>query len=533
MPSAERKKLAEAQAEALKHLDAVRAELLKLPNVIAVGLGLKETGGQFTKQLCYRVYVKKKVDEAVLGAGVIPKTIAGLPTDVLIPLRFTPDNDVCGEERTDAGKHRPLRAGIRVGKKTGLLGTLGWFGKLGDGTLVMISNEHIFYGEGLAVNTVAKKIGQPKVADVSKCCCCGCGSDNIVGETIVGLNVTGTATTPGIDAAIARINADLASEVLFEITNDNTEEVLTVGGSGNTHAAAIVGEAVRKVGARSGFTRGTVIHIGDMAALPNEPDGDPITDGLGRVLIIPADGETYELKSGGVCKRAFTNNGDSGAVVLNEDDEIIALHHAGNRKAYSVSVSMGCVIQAVLDALSAQGQPITLSRSSDGGDRGLGKALPLRASAARDDVEWFVRARDQNRESVLYDLVMRHQHEVVRLVNHKRAVTVAWQRNKGPAFIAALARSGRVARYRVPFEIEGVSRERLLLAMEQALQKHGSAALKRDMAAYREQALNIAMTGRTVDELAKLLKAQGLIERVPGHQARARVAARKPMKQAS
>jgi len=210
-------------------------------------------------------------------------------------------------------------------------------------------------------------------------------------------------------------------------------------------------------------------------------------------------------------------------VVLNEEDEIIALHHAGNREAYSVSVSMGCVIQAVLDALAAASSPITLSKTSDGGDRGRGK-LP-RIPTDRD-ADWFERARDQNRESALYDLVMRHQHEVVRLVNHKRAVTVAWQRHKGPAFVAALARSGRVARYRVPLEIEGVTREQLLLSMERALHKHGSTALKRDMERHREEALNIAMRGRTVDELAQLLKAEGLIEHVPGDGSRARVLAR-------
>lgn len=508
----DRKQLVKDQEAALKHLDAVRAELLKLPNVVAVGLGYKETAGEFTKQLCYRVYVSKKVDADALGAGLIPKTIAGLPTDVLKPLRFKDDSEVCGTDRNEEAKHRPLRAGIQISRSSSGGGTLGWFGKLGDGTLVMISNKHVLYGSGDGEPTDARKIGQPLLGKVSKCCCCECGSDNVAGETIVGIRNVSPLTASSVDVALAKVSSLLAAEVLFEITNESSEEVLTVSGK----AVAVVGERVRKVGQRSGFTRGTVIHIGDMAGPATDPEGTDIDVLAGQVLIIPTDDETYEIKNDATdeCMRAFSNSGDSGSVILNDDDMIVALNRAGNREDYAIAVTIACNIETVLTALANKGFAITLSKTSDGGERRYAKTRSHQ-QPRNSDPAWFERARDLNRGSVLYELVLRHQSEVLELINERRAVTVAWQRNKGPAFVAALARSGRVARYQIPFDIEGVTREQLLLAMERTLHKHGSAGLKRDLQLYREQVLNIATRGRSVAQLAQQLLEQGLITAVP------------------
>jgi hypothetical protein len=234
-------------------------------------------------------------------------------------------------------------------------------------------------------------------------------------------------------------------------------------------------------------------------------------------LIIPADDETYEVKNEDTeeCMRAFSNEGDSGSVILNEDDEIVALSRSGNREDYSVGVTIACNIQTVLDQLAANGFAIRLSRTSDGGDSERVRDAPQQPGSSIADVSWLERARDMNRASALHWLVERHQHEVLQLVNHKRAVTVAWQRHRGPAFVAALARASRAQGYRLPFEIEGVARDALLAAMERALLAHGSDGLKRDMARYRQDALELSTRGETLAELASVLKERGLIDHVP------------------
>jgi hypothetical protein len=125
--------------------------------------------------------------------------------------------------------------------------------------------------------------------------------------------------------------------------------------------------------------------------------------------------------------------------------------------------------------------------------------------------------RDANRESLLHDLYERHHREILKLVNHRRPVTVAWQRHHGPAFVAALARSARVAQYRIPFAINDVSREALLNAMEAALRKHGSLELVADIARYREDAYALAAEGESLEHLARLLLLRGLIDSIPSH----------------
>lgn len=508
----DRKRLAVEQAKALPDLDEVKRELLQLPNVLAVGLGIKETAGAFTDQLSFRVYVSHKVDAAALGAAAIPKVIRGVKTDVLTPLVLV-DEDfaVCGSDRETLTKHRPLQGGIAISTDSTSYGTLGWFATLdADDSPVLITNKHVLYDTTNETTKEHRKTAQPQLGRVSNCCCCECGSDNVIGESIVGIRDVSPLTATSVDVALAKIDATLAPDILFEITNDSSEEVLTVKGT----AAAVVGQVVRKVGARSAFTRGSVIHIGDLAAAPADPGGGTFPVFTGQVVVMPADDETYEIKQGGVCKRAFSNAGDSGSVILNEDDRIVALLYRGDDATGSVKLTVGNNIQNVLDALAAAGLAITISVTPDDGERRRVRGAALPAMLNRD-ASWFESARDLNRASLLHWLVDRHQHEVLGLINHKRAVTVAWQRNQGPAFVAAIARSARIADYRIPFEIEGVTRSALLEPLERVLLEHGSDELKRDMARHREDALQIAARGETVEQLAELLKQRGLIDVIP------------------
>jgi len=59
------------------------AHLLTLPNVVGVGIGLKETGGEFTDQLAIVVNVRRKKPLAELAPqDVVPPEIDGVITDV-------------------------------------------------------------------------------------------------------------------------------------------------------------------------------------------------------------------------------------------------------------------------------------------------------------------------------------------------------------------------------------------------------------------------------------------------------------------
>lgn len=46
--------LAREQDTLLAYLDSAKRELLQKPNTLAVGIGIKETDGQFTGEIAYR-----------------------------------------------------------------------------------------------------------------------------------------------------------------------------------------------------------------------------------------------------------------------------------------------------------------------------------------------------------------------------------------------------------------------------------------------------------------------------------------------
>jgi hypothetical protein len=65
-------------------LSANREQLLKRLNVVATGIGYKETGGTKTSTLCIVCSVKKKVKANQLSAqDLVPTAVAGMPTDVV------------------------------------------------------------------------------------------------------------------------------------------------------------------------------------------------------------------------------------------------------------------------------------------------------------------------------------------------------------------------------------------------------------------------------------------------------------------
>ncbi len=60
------------------------AELLRKPNVVAVGVGFRTRSGQPTDEVCIVVSVKTKVPAAQLKRGeLLPTSIDGVPIDVV------------------------------------------------------------------------------------------------------------------------------------------------------------------------------------------------------------------------------------------------------------------------------------------------------------------------------------------------------------------------------------------------------------------------------------------------------------------
>lgn len=511
------KKLSENQDNLLKKLERAKQELSNKPNVLAVGIGMKETNNLFTEEIAFRVFVTEKKNLKSLKANeLIPSEIEHIKTDVLTPYIVSNRPDVCGNEREIVKKYRPLQAGIPISPDPDGYGTLGWFGTLdSDGSTVLLSNFHVLYDPFVSANTVdntENKIAQPKLGRLSKCCCCECGSDNVIGKTVLGVYSSSPLTSTSVDCAIAKIDLEFVSDISYNITNDSTTEVLTVSGT----AAAVVGETVRKIGARSGFTTGTVVHIGDTAVAATDPNGANITIRTGQVLVIPVASETYQVKDdiNDLCKFAFSNSGDSGSVILNSSNQIIALLYGGDEVSNSVDVTFGNNIANVLSALSANGSAITLSTSPSGSGlrRAVTKSKVLEKPTLKNILEEI---RNANKKSLLYQLYDKHFTEVLGLINECRPVTVVWQRNQGPAYAAAIARAAKVETYAVPLEINGTTREELLVAMHHALVTNGSNELIADLQLHGDKLMATMLNGVSIADFAHQLLHAGYIDTVP------------------
>jgi hypothetical protein len=60
------------------------SELLRKPNVVGVGVGLRTRGGQPTSEVCIVVSVAQKIPAADLKPGeALPTTLEGVPVDVV------------------------------------------------------------------------------------------------------------------------------------------------------------------------------------------------------------------------------------------------------------------------------------------------------------------------------------------------------------------------------------------------------------------------------------------------------------------
>src|SRR5215204_1705338 len=111
----------------LLHLkDNVEGELLRIPGVVAVSVGLKVIDGVHTEDTCLRIYVvEKKPLEAVPEADRIPSSIDGVATDVN---EIPKDVTASAATKPDTAKYRPLCGGIAIksaNSTRGLIGTLG------------------------------------------------------------------------------------------------------------------------------------------------------------------------------------------------------------------------------------------------------------------------------------------------------------------------------------------------------------------------------------------------------------------------
>lgn len=308
--------------------ERIEGEYLRQDNVVGVGVGFKEEGGEPTTELAIRIYVRQKGD--VTGADRIPETIEGYPTDV-IEADFKPQAKpaVTVGAGPDKKRYNPLVGGISIApSRTDYeVGTLGLMvrDKEGTGKAMMLSNCHVMcLGDGK--RKVGDEICQEARVDNAVRWCGNCAK---LTRWKLG-NVTVLGSFYGIDAAVA-VQTARKAEV------GKVEGIGTVIGT----AQPTLCMKVQKRGRTTEVTKGT---IGDVSATVKWNLGVPLSplELKNQILVSGDDGP-------------FTLGGDSGSVYVwtkDTGDHYVVGLNWGTTKDARGEWSVGCRIDAVIAHLN-------------------------------------------------------------------------------------------------------------------------------------------------------------------------------------
>ena len=448
--------------------------LMKIPGVVAVGVGLKEVKGEHKRIPCFKVTVKeKKVKKDIPASELIPKEIFGFKTDV--------NEIITSFSTTNSSKYRPLIGGSQIEPSgASRYGTLGCFAKRNaDGKIVVLSNWHVMVSSAGAIDN--DRIGQPTHNG-----CCSCCASNEIGKV-----VDGRFVTDDLDAAIALLNGQDTDA----IPDDRfLKEILVIGSVSGSAApqpvptgpgAPLALETVYKYGRSSEFTKGQITNDNTSSTTVYK-EYDNLSVPRNRVISIGPLAPHVD----------FVIEGDSGSVSVNELNQVVALNYGRNNSHVTVAHSIVRVTTTlgitILDSSfhgSVAGNEGVLLHSNSG--------AVSQASLSESLAELETELRSYREGMRILELFKVHRAELLNLVRHKREVMAAWNRYQGPSYLAHIAKNIRRDDKPIPDNIKGITMKSLLLKMAAVLQRNGSPALSAAVSENYLEIMNILSAGST------------------------------------
>jgi hypothetical protein len=462
---AEREVRRQEQARFLAVYEEIKAELLRIPGVVEVGVGLRERRGVLTDEGVFRVYVEEKRPESeVPPAQRIPPSIRGFPTDVItrrgdvLIIGFDDENDTRNYKTKVGGS----QIGIDVsGSGTG---TLGCFARLtSDNSVVILSCHHVLMEGGGNVG-----VGQP---DHSSSWCCTC---NEIARTIA--SPSSQAEPAQLDCAVARLKPDVKfapKSRRIKKTDGTTELAGFIEGSDDP----VKGDEVWKIGSRTGLTRGKLSEVAP------------------RLEIHPLPPFPY-----------VANHGDSGSVVVNTlTSKVVGLLRSidkeidqGGTLGYATPIGPVLALLGITIIPTDESQEFDVKAWDEERLGVTGPPTPDEVFAAAAD-----RLNMTEAGAELLAIFRRHRQEMTALVNHRRPVTVAWHRAQGPSYLAAVTRSAREPLYRLPDSLNGVTRAEIAHRLRAVFTQYGSEALRADLSTHGDTLMRVWLECSTFDDMIR------------------------------
>ncbi|MCF8010136.1 MAG: S1 family peptidase [Clostridiales bacterium] len=312
----------------LKVLNRNKSRLLRYKNVRGVGVGYKQKDMQRTDIPSLVVFVEKKEKkDRLTSVDRVPLKINGVETDVV---------EIGNVRLLDTRKERirPAQPGISIGHYKISAGTFGAVVKdAKTKELLILSNNHIL-ANGTNGRDNKAKIGDPilqpgsydggteqdKLASLQRFLPLYRGVQEPECPVAAGMERTGnnlikmlrpnyemkilkyTRQSNVVDAAVAKpVSPDIISEEILEI------------GKIESTAESEAGMSIQKSGRSSGLTKGNITAIGVS-------------------LKVDLGNEEYGWFSDQVVADIKVNPGDSGSLVLNENNDAVGLVFAGSDK---------------------------------------------------------------------------------------------------------------------------------------------------------------------------------------------------------
>ncbi len=261
------------------------------PNVVGVGLGRKKVRGVATQDVAVKFYVKEKLHPLLVKDGeVIPDEIEGVPTDIEQSGEFSIWRPIPPIYHR---KVRPALGGLSIGHYAITAGTLGCLVKRGTDTLIL-SNNHVLANENRGVR--GDPILQPGKFDGGK------EDKDVIAQLDSFVKVEADETNT-VDVALA----------LPYDARDVTPEILNIGRLRGTRAADLE-EKVMKSGRTTRVTNGVVQDVSATLRVGYATGSFLFTD----QMIIQGD------------KGAFSEGGDSGALIVDYQGNAVGLLFAGS-----------------------------------------------------------------------------------------------------------------------------------------------------------------------------------------------------------
>jgi hypothetical protein len=495
----------------------------QIDGVVGVGFGQKKTKGEYKDDIAIVVFVReKKREEDLPPEQRISPSFEGYRTDVRVVDQATAEtcDNTAHYDRIQGG----IQIAVRKAANSLGVGTLGCIvKKRNDGgreNVYLLTNKHVLFGAGAGAR---KYVYHPTPSDDTLGSIQDVAFYNNFPYPSVDL------TSPGffIDCAIARIDIDSTcfgstctkDAIKYEETLIADLQVNGVNSISDVRSVIndsnIIGRKVFKVGRTTGKTTGIVRLIGASFNADPEPE-HPAGPSIAATNTIEITFDVTSTPNGLNCKGnpRFTEGGDSGSIVVDENNRVIGIHTHGRPPGPGVTPSNACHILPVLDYLgvcipTTNGTSHGSSRATDGS--GVGPAilgdfpipdgqivftaqqvkgeLPLSSGLfepvpASDDEVLHMRKlledfRSTSKGRKLHTDFAEVRREIGYLVRNCRPVKVAWHRNKGPAFLTHALNHLKGYSEHVPNEVDGVSLGTLLTRMSEVLSKYGSHPLRR------------------------------------------------------